>query len=357
MMLKTTYLPAYSYGESIFSSLSTLVQPYGKSVLIIGGKNALSIAQSSIIEALSEKLGFKLQFELYGGECTMAHIDRLVQIGSTLKPDLILGVGGGKAIDTAKAVADRLNLPIMTLPTIASTCAATTFISIVYNNEGTFDKVIYLKKPPVHVLIDVSILLRAPMKYIWAGIGDTIAKYYEVSTSSRDRALSQIAQMGKSLSVLCVDTIERYGREALDSVKSRIPSDAFIQVLQTIIINTGFVSMMVGDENNGALAHGLFYGLTLLPEIEEKHLHGEVVALGVLALLAYEKNAIELNRMKVFYRSVALPCALSDLGISLSDPRMLRVIEKTLNAPDTNKMGQVPTFDEIKRVLEVLEAQ
>jgi glycerol dehydrogenase len=269
--------------------------------------------------------------------------------------DVVVGVGGGKAIDTAKAAADKAGVSVVTVPTIAGTCAATTALSVVYNDHGAFEEIYYLKRTPVHAIIDLEIISKTPWRYLWAGIGDTIAKYYEVDVTQGNDILSYNNTLGRKLSSLCVEPLLVYGVQALDDIKAERVSFALEQVVMHIVASTGFVSFLVDQKYNGAAAHGLFYGLTLLEEIEKNHLHGEVVGYGVLVLLKMTNNQEELERLYDFYKKAGLPTCLVDLGISLDDEKFEAVLEKALNSPDMNKMPYKVTREMVLKGIEGLE--
>ena len=90
---------------------------------------------------------------------------------------MIFGMGGGKALDTAKGAADQTGLPVFTFPTIAATCAATTALSVVYKEDGNFDRFYFFDKPARHCFINTRVIADAPWRYLRAGMGDTMGKY------------------------------------------------------------------------------------------------------------------------------------------------------------------------------------
>jgi glycerol dehydrogenase len=269
--------------------------------------------------------------------------------------DVIIGVGGGKALDTAKGAAEQAALPVITVPTIAATCAATTPLSIVYTEHGDFEALFHLAKPPVHIFMDSDVIANAPSKYLWAGIGDTMAKYYEVDIATRGKRLSHRAAMAKELSSMCAFPLMKYGEKAIrDSIDART-SFELEEVILNNIISTGFVSMLVGDENNGAAAHGLFYGFTLLEEIEKFHLHGEVVAYGVLVLLMMDNQEKEFELLYNFCKKIKLQTCLRDIDVKNEYQYLESVLEKAIHAPDMLKMPYPVTKDMLFDAIQKLE--
>ncbi|HEY5588587.1 MAG TPA: iron-containing alcohol dehydrogenase family protein [Candidatus Paceibacterota bacterium] len=351
----TVKLPSYTIGENVLLDIGNVLQQYGNRVLVVGGKMALDKTKDEIEKTLIEGNFHIIDFMWYGGECTYKNMDAICQKAVTEKANIIIGVGGGKALDTAKGASEKLGIPIITVPTIAATCAATTSLAVVYNEHGDFDSLFQLSTPPIHIFMDMNVIANAPVKYLWAGIGDTIAKYYEVDISSRGKILSHSASMGKELSIMCVDPLIEYGKKALEDSKKGEPSFSLEQIILNNIISTGIVAMLVGAENNGAIAHGLFYGLTLLEQIEKHHLHGEVVAYGVLVLLMMDHQKEVVDKLYPFYKSVNLPTCLNDIDV-INDRNYLEcILKKAVVAPDTLKMPYKVTEDMLFHAIQNLE--
>lgn len=154
---------------------------------------------------------------------------------------------------------------------------------------------------------------------------------------------------------MCVEPLIEYGKKALLDSENKIASYELEQIILNNIISTGIVAMLVGDENNGAIAHGLFYGFTLLEEIEKHHLHGEVVAYGVLVLLAVDHQEKELEKLLSFYKEVKLPTCLEHIDVKNDRNYLENVLEKAVNAPDMKKTPYVVTKDMLFEAMQKLE--
>ena len=149
--------------------------------------------------------------QLYGGECTYGNMERLKEIALARGADMIVGIGGGKALDTVKCLCITDDKPVFTFPTIASNCSACTAVSIMYNEDGTFLKPNFFVRPAMHAFIDTEIIAKAPCRYMWAGMGDTYAKFYEATISSRDERLEHFTAVGVAISHMCRDPLLAYG--------------------------------------------------------------------------------------------------------------------------------------------------
>ena len=196
---------------------------------------------------------------------------------------MVFGVGGGKALDTVKCLCIPDDKPVFAFPTIASNCSACTSVSIMYKEDGTFLKPHFFVRPVMHTFIDTEIIAKAPSQYMWAGIGDTYAKYYEAMISSRGERLEHFTALGVAVSRMCRDPLIEYGAQALEDHKKGKCTYEVEQVVLAIIVTTGIASIFLTKDYtpdyNSGLAHAIFYAMTSYPAIEERHLHGEVVAL------------------------------------------------------------------------------
>ena len=127
------HLPSYSIGNTIYNKIGPVCESYGKTVLVIGGKLALEAAYDKI-KAVVDKTNLTIiGKELFGEDCTYKTVEALRALQVYHEADMVFGVGGGKALDTVKCLCITDDKPVFTFPTIASNCAATTSVSIMYN--------------------------------------------------------------------------------------------------------------------------------------------------------------------------------------------------------------------------------
>lgn len=328
-------LPAYTIGGAdAYDSVEEVCRPFGKKAALIGGERALAAAEAAIRRkasglALSEAIFF-------GGECSEAAIAALCENPEVAGADMLFAVGGGKALDTVKATGERLEKPVFAFPAIASNCASCTSVSILYQEDGRFLRPYFLKRPPVHTFINLDILAAAPVRYFWAGMGDTYAKFFESTVSSRGESLPQYEALGVDISRMCLVPVLEKGREAYEDHKLKKASPAFREVALAIIVTTALASIFLTKDRiidyNTGLAHAICYGLTAWKEVEKQHLHGEVVSFGVLILLLADGQNEMFERLYRFHKSVGLPTALSAFG--LSEAELPGVIARALSMKD-----------------------
>jgi glycerol dehydrogenase-like iron-containing ADH family enzyme len=324
-----------------------------RSVIFLGGETALSKLKPFINSSIPN---FDEQKIIYGKECTWDNIHRLSKDTRLIACDLIVCVGGGKALDTAKAVAHHLNKPSLTIPTLAGTCAATTKVSVIYTAEHKALEVLALRHTPEAVFIFPQLLLEAPKSYLWAGIGDTLAKPVEVEFSLRNKELSVQENYALHMSKLCISECQSLGVIAMQDQSAQKLSEAFRRVVFTIIVTTGYVSNLVGVEFTASLAHALFYALTALEEIELNHLHGEVVSYGVLVLLTLDQQHELIQALLPLYRGIQLPYRLSMLHLPSERSFYESILEEAANSPDLIEAAYPISKDDIYQAMMRLEA-
>jgi glycerol dehydrogenase-like iron-containing ADH family enzyme len=350
----TVDIPNYTIGPDAISALQRIAGHYGDKALIVGGKTALAKSQEKIVQALTRHGGIDFHVRWYGGEVSHENIGTLIGEAQKNRSNLIIGVGGGKAIDTAKGLAEKLKLPIITIPTIASTCAAATALSVIYESNGEFAEILHMAHSPVHIFMDTTIIASSPWQFQWAGIGDAMAKYYESKVATRNKNISHSVQMALQISQLCAEPALKYGIKAVSDNKAGIDSPDLREVMLNNIVSTGYASLLVGLDNNSAAAHGLYYGMTALPEIEENHLHGEVVAYGILILLMMDNDKDEVRRLYPFYKEIGFPTCLGDLNLNRGDISDA-VVEKALASPSMGTMPYNVTREMLLEAIDNLE--
>ena len=329
-------LPAWTVGSRALDAIREVI-PAGKKAAVIGGNKGMAAIRPRL-EKAAEGWVSLLGFLWYGGEASEENIRRLVAEDAVRQADLLFAVGGGKALDTCKALGLRTGKPVYAFPTIASTCAACTAVAILYRPDGRFDAPCFLPAPPVHTFIDTEVIASAPPRYLWAGLGDTYAKYFESEMSSRGDELAYYHALGVRVSRSCLDPLLQYGEKALRDHREKKATEEVTQVILTVIVTTAIASILLTADRsidyNTGLGHAVFYALTAFPELhlERDHLHGEVVGFGILVLLLADGQEEMFQKMYAFNRSVGLPTCIGDIGITKRD--LEKVLPRILAMPD-----------------------
>lgn len=321
--MKTIMLPDYTVGMDSYKQIAKICRPYGTKVAAIGGHKAIAAAKDKINEAVKNS-GLEISdFVWYGGEASYENIEMLKKNEAVKQADMLFAIGGGKSIDTVKALADIIKKPVFSFPTIASNCSACTSVSIMYNEDGSFKHPYFFDNPPAHAFIDTEIIVNSPSKYMWAGIGDTYAKHFESSISSRGEQVPHYIALGVTTTDMCYIPMLEYGRQAMADMDEHKASNAFEQVVLSIIVSTALASILLCTDHvidyNTGLAHAIFYALTSYEHVEKNHLHGELVSYGILALLLVDKDEENFKKVYEFNKSIGLPLKLADIELTVEE--------------------------------------
>ncbi len=322
----------YTIGKDAYKNIEPVCKSFGKNVLIVGGKTALSKAIEKLYAALSD---FNIvDTVIYGKECYRERIEELFNTYKDKNVDFVIGVGGGKAIDTSKCLADLLLVPVVTVPTIASTCAASSALSVVYNKEHAFEGFWRFKRPCRHTFIDTQIIAEAPEEYIRAGIGDTLAKYYEVEFSARGQQKTYKDNLGIKISQMCNTPLLDIAIKTTEAAKKHTATKELEEAALIILVSTGMVSALINPAFNGALAHALFYGLTELKGFEESFLHGDVIGYTTIVQLVLDKKLAEAKKIKALIEKMGVETTLFERNVDTSYENLEKVLNATLSDPD-----------------------
>ena len=351
-------LPRFCFGRGVYARFPEYCRKLGSTFVVIGGVTGMEKGLPSLTEAIADSGMTMLAAIPFGGACTQEAIDRLSAQTAPLNPDFIVGMGGGKAIDTTKGVANQLKKPLVSLPTLVSNCAPITALSVVYRVDGPFDRFMFIDGPPALTLVDLEIAANAPDKYFRAGMGDTLAKHLESTFSARGdvlgKGMDHMSAIGVALSSTCYDPILRYGRAALDEVLRHEAGPAMEICARSIIVSAGLVSLMANDDYNCALAHAMCYGLQLFEHVERDFLHGDLVAYGALVQLMLDGQPDKAKELQSFLKSLGTPVTLGEMNIPLERNKLENTLIEATNGPD---MVHIPypitpdmVFDAMMRV-------
>ncbi|MFM2431977.1 MAG: hypothetical protein RLZZ511_3190 [Cyanobacteriota bacterium] len=303
-------------GQGLLSEAIAEIKAIGQRPLMIGGDHSLAQMDQTWLPGL-KKAGLVVVTGTYGADCSDRANADLQQLAHQHKADLILAVGGGKAMDTAKRVAHELALPIVTIPTSGATCAAWTALSNVYSEAGAFEYDIALRRCPDLLVLDYDLIATAPRRTLVAGIGDAIAKWYEASVSSGQSERTLLINAVQQARVLR-DILFQKSAAALEQPGSQLWCD----VVDATVLMAGVTGGIGGAQCRTVAAHAVHNGLTQLPASHDM-LHGEKVAYGILVQLRLEEMlqgsglaTAARQQLIQFYSAIGLPQTLADLGLA-----------------------------------------
>lgn len=355
MNTDSVYFCNYSVGENVGKEIADVCSKHGKKMLLIGGEKALAAGKERLISALADTGIEIVDTVLFGADCTYDNIHKWASYAKERGADMIVGMGGGKALDTAKGAGYEAGLPVFTYPTIASTCAATTALSVVYREDGSFDSFYFYERPAYHCFIDLTIIANAPDQYLQAGMGDTIGKFFECHFAARGDKLQHSSALGREISNMCYAPLLEYGEQALKDCRGHVASVSLKQAVLANIVSTGLVSLMVLDEYNCAIAHSVYYALVLLPGFEEKYLHGNVVAYGVLVQLLVDHDREEALKLKEFLQKLDIPTTLKEMEVPVDREYLKDVLHEIVTGPDMEHIPYEVTEDMIFAAMQEVE--
>lgn len=303
----------YIQGKNIVNEFGGIVKRLGENHLIIADKFVMSLVEAKILESFNDA-SIKCDFDIFHGECSKAEINRLVEIAKKNNYDTIIGIGGGKTLDTAKAVAFYTKRPVIIFPTIASTDAPTSALAVIYTEKGAFEEYLMLPKNPDIVVVDTEIICKAPARLLVSGIGDALSTYYEakVCYDAKRIAMSggQSTLAALALAKLCRDVLFAEAMEAKLSVELKIVNQSLEHIVEANTYLSG-----IGFESSGlAGAHAIHNGLTVLEDTHHMY-HGEKVAFGTIVQLVLQNELCEAKQVIDFCKKIGLPTTLCELGI------------------------------------------
>ena len=328
----------YIQGKGEMENLCTYAENYGTNLFVLTSPSGRKRVEPSIAKGQKDA---KITYEAFNGECCMTEINRVMDICEKAGSEVIVGIGGGKIHDTAKAGAYYMKKPVIIVPTIASTDAPCSALSVIYTDDGVFEKYLFLPASPNMVLVDTDIVSKAPERLLVAGMGDALATYFEARACKQSDASNcvggKITRAAMALAELCYETLIDEGIDAKLAVRENICTKAVEHIIEANTYLSG-----IGFESGGlAGAHAIHNGLTAIPETHELY-HGEKVAFGTLVQLVLEgADQDEIQEVLGFCQEAELPTTLADLGIKEVKEEQIMEVARLACSPD-DTLGNMP---------------
>ncbi|KAA8999043.1 iron-containing alcohol dehydrogenase family protein [Affinibrenneria salicis] len=325
----------YLNSDGIINRAGEYVAPLARKVLIISSPRAWQAVSQPLGQSLTgSDIAFSTEF--LTGPCTRDAVDAFAAIARRDRAELIIGVGGGRVLDSAKAVGEILGqLPVITIPTIAATCAAWSPISVIYTDAGAHVGPLPLSRLPVWVLVDSQLIARSDVRYLKAGIVDALAKWYEflpyLVNGDDELALILKSRMAK----LALETIKTFGRQALDDNQQQRVTPALRKVIDAVIALAGLANSMRDEQPRIGIAHAIHNSMTRLPQLHH-WLHGEKVGFGlaVQSFLQYRHDDNEARKeLLTLLRRFDTPLTPQAIGLTAPLESLREIARGVVIAP------------------------
>ncbi|ELY50987.1 glycerol dehydrogenase [Natronolimnohabitans innermongolicus] len=323
----------YVQGRNVINELGEHAADLGDSAIVLGDEFVLDLVGDRVHDNL-ESAGFDVALEEFNGECSEKEIERVATVHEEFGADVIVGAGGGKAIDTARAAREHTGGALVSLPTIASTDAPTSSVAVIYTEDGEFVEFHVYERHPELVIVDTEIVAQAPTRLFRGGIGDALATWFEADAAHRSGATTifdaRSTRTAQQIARLAYTTLREHGRSAVDAVENDAVTDSVEAVVEANTLLSG-----LGFESGGlAAAHAIHNGLTQL-EATHEATHGEKVTVGTISQLVLEgRDDAFVEEVAGFASSVGLPTTLGEIGLEDPDPDELEVVAEAACAED-----------------------
>jgi glycerol dehydrogenase len=306
----------YVQGRGVLKELGCYAKLLGKKPLVLWDECVKGLVGPTVTAAIREA-GLEMGEAMFQGEATQAERARVGQLARQQGADIAVGIGGGKILDIAKAVAVDLGIKLITCPTIASNDSPTSAASVWYNDEGDFVGFDCWPFNPDIVLVDTQVVVRGPVRAFVAGMGDALSTWVEAEAAYKGRAANiaggRPTMAAMAIARLCYDTLMELGRDAKRDLEQKALTPAVEKVIEANVLLSG-----LGFESGGlATAHMVGNLLSNVPECK-KLMHGEKVGFGIVTQLCLDDEADvdERNAIIDFEIAIGLPVTFAELNLA-----------------------------------------
>ncbi|OPX43075.1 glycerol dehydrogenase [Ruminiclostridium hungatei] len=320
--------------------LGTLMGKAAAKAVVVWSETAKKVTQKDVCKSFENQGITMIQYE-FAGYPNIDTASAIAILALNNGVDFIVGIGGGRVLDTSKAGGDIANIPVIAVPTIAATCAAWAALSVMYTKEGNFDHFRANRRSPEIVVADTTILAQAPVRYLKAGIADTLAKWYETSVGYdvKNSSLSYMNSVNGAR--LAYDFLLEKAEKVIRNFEAGIIDENSVRTIDAIIFLAGNVGSYVGEKAYSGFAHPFYHSSRIIRETRNK-LHGEIVAFGLIVqAVLEEKKEKELLEIVEQFSRLEVAFTLEEIGLTEALEDKLNTISERINEifPELNALS------------------
>lgn len=324
--VRTVISPSrYVQGKGAISELGTYLKQIGSTPLMVADDLVWGFVAHDVGPSLAAA-GLPLHRENFNGNPSAREVDRLAGVIKQTGADVAVALGGGSTIDAVKAAGYLAGIRWANCPTVASTDAPCSALSVIYTEEGEFEEYRFFPRNPELVLVDSQLVANAPAAFLIAGVGDALATWLEARATARSNSKTMAGGLptvtGTALAQLSWDVLWESALPAIDAVMDNQVTPAVEKVIEANTLLSG-----LGFESGGlAAAHAIHNGLTAVP-MTHGLMHGQKVNIGSVTQLVLEgAPTSDIRDFIEFTTRVGLPNTLTEVGLRADDADSLKKV-------------------------------
>jgi len=272
----------------------------GSSALLISGKGTMGLAGERVRQALGNDCEVKV---LIAEEISPSVIHQAEKAASDA--DFLIGVGGGRVIDTAKIASYNLDRQFISIPTAASHDGIASARASVPTGEGNAS---LEAQPPIAIIADTGIIASAPHRLLAAGCADVISNYtaildWELAHRVKGEPMSEYAiALSKMTAEILVENAQ--------VIKPHMEQSARFVI--KALVSSGVAMSIAGSSRPASGGeHKFSHALDRLAP--GKALHGESCGIGTIVSMYLHGG--DWRSIRTSLREIGAPTTPADIGI------------------------------------------